>query len=291
MAREYQPRQFFRQVPNRLLKQYFNGKNVLSEVDFTKLTETKVEPVHEAWLKLPDEVRNDIERDFREVHDLATEGGNKAIRDEARFFGEDLTEQFAQLDDFHERAMWTLLERPKYWLGAVYFHRADSVPYSYWRRRKNMPRQSANYDQKSAEVQQLEENLRGYFHTTQGRGQNCKVECYRRDDHDYFFAYPEDYAQASVESAGKKFTRRVHHPAFEIIFVYSQADGTLDVYLAGDRKPVPDLQAIFAQAILKSELGADEKDERVYDLNPMRLRNFQFVYAPESGIVDIAVCR
>ena len=41
MAREYQPCQFFRQVPNRLLKRYFSGKNVLSDVDFAKLTETR----------------------------------------------------------------------------------------------------------------------------------------------------------------------------------------------------------------------------------------------------------
>src|SRR5581483_7113250 len=192
MAREYQPRQFFRQVPNHLLKRYFDGKNMLSEVNFTKLTETKIEPIHEAWLKLPDEARNDMERDFREVHDLATEGGNNAIPDEAQFHGEDLTETFSKLDDFHERAMWTLLERPKYWPGAVDFHRADSVPHSYWRRRKNVPRKPANYDQNSSEVRQLEQNISGYFHTMQGRGQNCKVECYRRGDLDYFFAYPED---------------------------------------------------------------------------------------------------
>ena len=64
---------------------------------------------------------------------------------------------------------------------------------------------------------------------------------------------------------GQGFQTRPRHPAFEIIFVYSQKDGTLDIYLSGDRKPVPDLQAIFADTILKAELGPDEKDERVYD--------------------------
>jgi hypothetical protein len=38
---------------------------------------------------------------------------------------------------------------------------------------------------------------------------------------------------------------------------------------------VPDLQAIFADTILKSELGPDEKDERVYDLNPVRSRQLK----------------
>lgn len=291
MARDYQPRRFFRAAPNALLKRYFDGKGVLSEVDFAALKETQVEPIYEAWLKLPDEARNEMERDFQEVDDLASAGGIKAIFDEAGFHGEDLAGPFVKLKGPHSRALWTLLERPNYWQGAVYFHRADAVPDSYWRRRKNVPRVLANYPEDSGEVRALERNLGEYFHRMQGRGQNCKVECYRRDQRDYFFAYPEDYAQASVEWAGKKLDRRVHHPAFEVIFVYSQADGTLDVYLAGDRKPVPDLQAIFAQAILKAELPPDETDERVYALEQLCSRGFQFAYGPESGITSVAVRR
>jgi hypothetical protein len=34
MAREYQPRRFFRHAPNRLLQRYFTGRKVLAEVDF-----------------------------------------------------------------------------------------------------------------------------------------------------------------------------------------------------------------------------------------------------------------
>jgi hypothetical protein len=40
---------------------------------------------------------------------------------------------------------------------------------------------------------------------------------------------------------------------------------------------------------LKAELGPDKKDERVYDLDTVRSRQFQFVYGPESGIADVAV--
>jgi hypothetical protein len=66
-------------------------------------------------------------------------------------------------------------------------------------------------------IRQLEQNLSNYFHKMQGRGDNCKVDCYNRNELDYFFAYPEDYAQARVEWVGKEFQRRPHHPAFEII--------------------------------------------------------------------------
>lgn len=287
MAREYQPRRFFRNAPNLMLQRYFAARNVLSEVNFDALTETQVEPIYEAWLELPDDSRKEMEQDFQAIDELATEGGSKAILDEALWHGEDLAGRFASLMGFHERAFWTLLDRPKYWDGALAFHHADTVPFSYWRKRKNVPRKPASVD--AASIRQLERILSNYFHKKQGRGDNCKVDCYTRNDLNYFFAYPEDYAQANLEWEDKEFIRRPRHPAFEIIFVYSQNDGTLDVYLTGDRKPVPDLQEIFADTILKAELGPDEKDERVYDLNPLRSRQFQFVYDPQSGIVDVAV--
>src|SRR5580704_11621495 len=147
-----------------------------------------------------------MEQDFQDIDELATEGGSKAILDEARWHGEELAEQFASLTGFHEHAFWTILERPKYWRGALPFHHADLVPASYWRKRKNLPRKPAGLD--PASIRQLEQNVSHYFHAMQGRGQNCKVDCYRRNDRDYFFAYPEDYAQASIEWEGKEFKRR-----------------------------------------------------------------------------------
>lgn len=287
MAQEYQPRRFFRQVPNHLLQRYFAGRKVLAEVDFGALKETQVEPIHEEWLKLPEDIRNEMEQDFQDIDELATEGGSKAILDEARWHGEDLAKQFAALTGFHEHAFWTILERPKYWAGALAFRHADTVPFSYWRKRKNVPRKPASVD--DASIRQLEQKVRDYFHSKQGRGHNCKVDPLKRNGLDYFFAYPEDYAQAEIEWGSDGLKRHPRRPAFEIIFVYAQNDGTLDIYLSGDRRPVPDLQAIFAEAILKAELGPDEKDQRVYDLNPVRARQFQFVYAPESGIADVAV--
>ena len=37
------------------------------------------------------------------------------------------------------------------------------------------------------------------------------------------------------------------------------------------------------------ELPPDPEDERIYDLNPLRERGFQFVYDPASGIQSVAV--
>jgi hypothetical protein len=177
----------FRNAPNRFLQRYFVAHNLLSEVDFDSLTETLVEPIYEAWLQLSDDVRKEIEQDFQDIDELATEGGSKAILDEAEWHGEDLAEQFSSLTGFHEHAFWTLLERKKYLTGALAFYHADTVPFSYWRKRKNVPRKSAAVDALS--IRLLEQNLSNYFHKMQGRGENCKVECYKRNDLDYFFAY------------------------------------------------------------------------------------------------------
>ena len=87
-----------------------------------------------------------------------------------------------------------------------------------------------------------------------------------------------------------EFDRRPHNPAFEVIYVYSQEDGSLDLNYRGTNKAVEPLQAMFAAAILKlPELTPDPDDERIYDLNRMRERGFQFIYPIESGIHGVAV--
>jgi hypothetical protein len=159
-----------------MLQRYFAARNVLSEVDFSALSETQVEPIYKAWLKLSDGARKEMEQDFQDIDELATEGGSKAILDEARWHGEELAERFAALMGFHEHVFWTFLERPKYGQGALAFHDADAVPLSYWRKRKNVPRKPASVDAFS--IRQLERNLSNYFHKMQGRGENCKVDCY-----------------------------------------------------------------------------------------------------------------
>lgn len=67
MTREYQRRRFCREIPNRILKRYFELHHVLGEIDFAALKETQIEPIHEAWLKLPQETCNEMEQDFQDV--------------------------------------------------------------------------------------------------------------------------------------------------------------------------------------------------------------------------------
>jgi hypothetical protein len=48
MGSHYSTRDFFRQMPNRLLGRYFAARSVLAEVDFAALSETKTDALFAA---------------------------------------------------------------------------------------------------------------------------------------------------------------------------------------------------------------------------------------------------
>jgi len=293
MERHYSTRDFFRQMPNALLARYFAARGVLAEMDFAALKEAKPEPLFAAWLELPEGQRNAMDAELREIHALSSEKGWCAIRDEAQWqFREEpealtaFVERMGSMDGHFERAMIAFLEHRKLWKGATLFCHADNL--SHWRKRKGFPHQPASVHEDGREA--LAASIRDYFHRTEGRGNNCVVETFRRGELDYFFAYPEDYSQQSVEWVNGEFGRRPHNPAVEVIYVYSEKDGTLDLNFRGAYKAVEPLQGMFATAILGlPELPPDPEDERVYDLNPLRERGFQFVYDAASGIESVAV--
>jgi hypothetical protein len=287
MARHYSPKSFFRHAPNNMLVQYFAKYGVLTEHDFSQVSETKIEPMYQAWLSLPDMQRGEMERDFREIDALACEGGVRAILDEADWHGEDLAEALSAHDGFHEKAFWVFLERPRYWPAASAFCRADGISSSQWNECRTINHSPARVD--DASIRDLERALSHYFHNKEGRGKNCSVEPYKRGKLDYFFAYPEDYAHASIEWEGTTFKRAARHPAFEIIFVYSQDEGKISLYMKGSKDTKKDVRALFADKILGLELGEFVEDDRVYDLAPLDGSTPPFQFSPDLGIQNVAI--
>lgn len=119
--------------------------------------------------------------------------------------------KLAGMSNHFERAMVNFLDQGKFWKAATLFYHADTL--SNWRKRKNLPHLPAAVDADS--LQQLADLIRNYFHCTEGRGNDCVVEPFRRGELDYFYAYPEDYSQQAVEWVNGKIGRRPHNPAFE----------------------------------------------------------------------------
>jgi hypothetical protein len=293
MARHYSTKAFFRQMPDALLVRYFQERGLFSDIDFPDGKDGKRAELFDAWLALSDDQRNPIDAVFRDIFDLSCEKGVRAIIDEASWHllekpleKKDFVEKLSGLNNHYERAMVTFLDHNVFWKGATLFYHADLLPY--WRKRKNLPHRPAAVDE--ASTQELANRVRNYFHHTEGRGKNCVVEPFRRGELDYFFAYPEDYSQQSIEWVNGEFDRRPHNPAFEVIYVYSEKEGSLDLNIRGSKMAVEPLQGIFAKAILKiDELPPDPLDERIYDLAPLLKRDFEFIYDPGSGIKKVAV--
>lgn len=293
MARHYSTMSCFRQMPNALLARYFHARGLFADLDFTTMKEGKPDTLFAAWQSLPDRERNAMDAELREIFAMSCEKGVIAILDEARQrFGVNsdefaaFNEHLSALPGHCERAMVTFLDHQPLWKVATLFYHADTLPY--WRKRRNLPHHPAAVD--DASTGHLADLIRDYFHHTEGRGRHCVVEPYRRRDLDYFFAFPEDHAQRSIEWVDGRFDPRPHNPAFEIVYVYSREAGTLDLNYRGGRQAIGPLQRMFAQAILQIDtLPADPKDERVYDLDPLRARGFQFVRDVGSGIERVAV--
>jgi len=290
--RHYTIKSLLRQLPNPLLERYFGGHGVLSEIDFSSLKRKRVATLFDAWNQLPEAQRSQLDAELRAIFDQSCEKGFKAIIDAAadQLSGDDLSDFVAGLStlpNHYQRAMVTFLDYPQYWKGACYFYHADTL--GHWRKRKNMGHKTASTD--AASRNSFADRIRHYFHSVEGRGNHCVVDYFRRGDLDYFFAYPEDYSAQSVEWISGSFERqRLHTPAFEIIFLYSQSDGTLDLHYQGPKKLLEPLQGMFAESILKlKELPPDPKDERVYDLSPLMRRDFDWVYSAASGVDRVAV--
>ncbi len=292
MPAQYSHRQFFRRVPNHQLEKYFKSKEADLGIDFSKLKDKEVDSMFNAFANLPTEQQAGYEAEFQDINAMACEAGIAALIDEAGYHQDDeaFAASIAAIEGFHGKSIWAFLNKPEYWRGANMFLHADNVSASYWKKRNDLPSVPPNVD--DDDIARLEEGISKFFHSTEGRGKNCKVEPYRRNEKEYFFAYPEDYSQSGVEWVSNSLKTLAHHPAFEIIFVYSENEGSLDIYAPKNTKAVPELQKIFAQSILGLNTLSDSViDKRVYDLAPVDDVDFEFQIEPEMGIASAVVTR
>jgi hypothetical protein len=230
---------------------------------------------------LPPETRARIDTEFRLIDSLAD-----AILEAAAEAGEDLTARFAEMDGFHESVLWTFLERNSYLAIAERFADAERRPESHWLRRRNLPRLAVEV---TADLcARLADEVRAHFRT-EGRGYSCVVEAYPRHDAIYFFAYAEDHGQIAMVFDQGQFTRRTQRPAFEVVFVYSSDRQTLDSAYRGSRETVRALNRGFGRAVLGVELTDEPADDRVYNLDRFKRRDFPFAWDPASGIQAVRV--
>ena len=280
MTRHYSPRSFFRQVPIDLLARYSESRGLSRELDFA------------AWLELPEEWQRALEAEFRQIFEMSCEKGTWAILDEARHRWRDdpgrltafIETLSSQPGHFH-RAMATCVDHRECWRGATRIRHAGLLPD--WRKRKHLGHRPPTTD--GASLKHLADLIGAYFKRGEARGSHCLVDYLSQGGLDFFFAWPEDYSRQEMEWMDGELGPRQHHPAFEVVFVYSRKEGWLDLNFPGPYRALEPLQEMFATAILKLGRLPDTAGGRVYDLDPLLQRDFQFVCGRDSGIEAVAV--
>jgi hypothetical protein len=287
MSGQYSLRSFLRNAPNALLQPYLAERGIGTGLDWKSMKETKIDPIFEAIQAAPEGPRAEVDRDFREIDALATEGGRRAIIEEGAFHGLELAESLTHKDHL-EAAFWAFLGHPEVFRVASSFSYADNLPNRSWRKRIDLPYVEPATDESSQK--RLGEAIAAYYRHKDGRGHICMVEHYRRGDRLYWFAYPQDYAITLVGYDDKgEFDRRTERPAFEVVFVHEPETQTLNLFVRGDKRTVEDLQTIWGRIILGEELGPPPHRGIVYELNPLKRRGFAFPVDPGSGIEEVRI--
>jgi len=290
MARQYSSRDFLRNVSNSILKEYFTDYEAFSEVDFNPKNEVDIAAIFEAMAELTENQRSTVNGNFHDINAMATEGGVKTLIEVSQYEDndyEDLAPILGGIEGLHDQVFRAFLDYNDLFYEAARLYDADSLPGRSWRKRDQLPGKKAATDKKTCE--RLEKTVSAYYRTNEGRGYACKAEHYSRDGRDYWFVYPQNYASVLIEFENKKFKRGVHHLAFEIIFVHSATECSLDLFVKGDAKTVIDLQNIWARTILGvDDLGKPAKKAAVYQLNQLKTPP-DFSFESADGIEDVRV--
>ena len=284
MPMHYTPRLFLRQVPNGLLQVYFAKRNQLQEIQWDRLAETDVEPIHQALLQLPEADRREIGGHFRAICEMARREFVPWLIRVARESDLDLVSQFRRTSCVHEMAFWTFLNHRTVFEEARTLAHWERLPRRSMEKRDGLPAMTPRTTADA--LDQFGAGLAEYFQTHQGRGEHCKVEHLLRSGHiDFFFAFPADYADVLIgyEDDGN-FSRRQWKPAFEVIVAFDRLAGTVDLYAEGTKDVRDEVAAIFTRSIL----GIDSEPHRVakppYNLQLLLQPGFQFPTAPEDKL-------
>ena len=300
MAEQYELRKFLGDVSNMVLKEYFERIGWQPDVKWDRLTENDIDPLFEAIRNAPESIRAQINEDFQQVNEMATEGGIRAIIDEGRFRRLDLGEELKNVSGLHEKVLRVFLDhppennRPALLDVAGQFNKADNVPDRSWRKRSGVPEVPHARTRDDEIAKKLEESrerladaLSSYYQLKEGRGYGCEVHHFERADKLYWFAYVRDYDRVSREWEGRGMVRRKCTPVFEVIFVHSNAIHSLNIFVKADRDTVGELQTLWARAVLGTEdLGTPPERGVEYELNILKTKR-EFSFSPADGIRDV----
>jgi len=140
----------------------------------------------------------------------------------------------------------------------------------------------------------LAKALTSFYAPIQMRGRFCKVVNYRRSGGaDYFFAYLDDYPDKHLVFDGDSDQPIVRSDryAFENVFVYNAADGSMEVFAPGGKKVWEPLQSAFCKAVLGEDVAPADPMRPSFHLDHLLTPDFPLPTDPNDGVEEAQITR
>jgi hypothetical protein len=289
MARQYAPRAILRHLPLELIRTFISQQSIPTSLDWDCLTEGDTNALYQAWCNLIPEHRERIEMMLRQVHEMASEAGVRAMICEAQHRGQDIADPLASIDGHHAKALWVLIHHGPAFHTARQLLAAASPVGRFWNLTTGFSGQQ--YDTSPQALLELRQAV-AQLYREQGRGHRCSIEHHERERVFYVFLYLDDYTQTHTAHDNRgKLTRSPLRPAFEVVYVYTREAGTLDMYARGDRRWRATLCDRFCEHILHTTAPLATPGRRSYQLNGLIDRTFPLTTDPARGILSATIRR
>jgi hypothetical protein len=288
MPAHYNLRNFLRQLSRELLTDFFNGHSIEIGLDISVLKKRQIDPIFSALTVLPDDRRQKLDEDFRNVFALATPAGVSHIIEESRFRGVQIVEELRPITSLLDKAAWACLRHRSVFEAAARLAVREILPGRYWKRR--LPVNALPGADLVGAVKSLEAAISSYFTEAEGRGNACLVEYLKRGSLHHFFAYPEDFPASPLAWTAQGLGSHSYRPAFEVVFVFDDTAGWLDIYCETGMQTVQRLRSLFADSVIALR-DLPDSAMPAYALEGLKSSTFQFIRPPDSPIKDVRLKR
>jgi hypothetical protein len=284
----FNPRHLVREVPALTWQAYLTSRSVTVPADFDWNAAEKA--FSEALIALLEGLDRGqqalLHAELRHVHALATQRGIDAILN-ASDNAVVLREEFAQLHNPAERALWVLVNWPDTFMAAEALLRFDlGVGKRSWK--PQTIKVSAPVSREAADIAALEQALTGVLSPRKGPRRACHVDiCDRHLDGGIQVSiYLEDDPNNLVEFVGDGMRRRTTRPATNLALVYYSGSGLVNTVCRGGARVRQPLVTLFARHLLKHEVEPQAVRQPMFHLNRLR----HGLELPEDSDLDLAAC-
>lgn len=287
MPAVFSPQDILCRIHNELIEEYLNHKNIITDLDFKKLKQKDSEVIYAEIKKLPEDMQESVEQDLRHVSELAETNRSKELYNELKRVAPDTLPEFRQRNGGADRAIWTLIHYPQTFDKALKLAQLHNAP-GHFTRFTYQSNGAPDLSEKAKD--QLGKAVREYFQDYDGRGKYCVVEQYEFNGEYYLIAHPSEHTDVKREfKRGGKLEPVMRQDAFTVVFVFSDTDNVVEVYVDAAKEVKRELFIRWAKEIMGLE-KVDPEQKQSFDLDAFRTAEHGLPISSHALVHSVAVC-